>query len=239
MNSAIRVAGTLALLLVAGLLVGLTRPKGFSLRWLLIAAGLVGLNDFLLTRGFGLIPDFLPSAHWNWQGKIFALMATLVVASLPQFGWRRSGLTVSQTHGSVKSCISVALAYCAFFVVMAFVFPDYERASTEAMGFQLSLPGLEEEPFYRGVLLLALDRAFAGRIKALGVKWGWGAVLSCALFGLAHAFSYHHSHFGFDPLTMALTALPSFIAVWVRLRSGSVLIPVLLHNFGNSISMLV
>jgi len=139
----------------------------------------------------------------------------------------------------VNSCISVALAYCAFFFVMAFVFPDHERASTEAMGFQLSLPGLEEEPFYRGVLLLALDRAYAGRIKALGVEWGWGAVLSCALFGLAHAFSYHHGHFGFDPLTMALTALPSFIAVWVRLRSGSVLIPVLLHNFGNSISMFV
>jgi len=38
-------------------------------------------------------------------------------------------------------------------------------------------------------------------------------------------------------MTMALTALPSFIAVWLRLRTGSVLLPVLLHNFGNSISM--
>jgi hypothetical protein len=55
---------------------------------------------------------------------------------------------------------------------MAFVFPDHERASAETIAFQLSLPGLEEEPFYRGVLLLALDRAFAGRIRALGVEWG-------------------------------------------------------------------
>ena len=99
------------------------------------------------------------------------------------------------------------------------------------------MPGLEEEPFYRGILLLALDRAFLGRARFLGVDWGWGAVLSCALFGLAHAFGYSHGSFSFDPMTMALTTLPSFIAVWLRLRTGSVLLPVLLHNFGNSISL--
>ena len=38
-------------------------------------------------------------------------------------------------------------------------------------------------------------------------------------------------------MTMALTALPSFIAVWLRLRTGSVLLPILLHNFGNSVSL--
>jgi uncharacterized protein len=40
-------------------------------------------------------------------------------------------------------------------------------------------------------------------------------------------------------LTMALTTLPSFIAVWMRLRTGSLLLPVLLHNFGNSIFLFV
>jgi uncharacterized protein len=32
--------------------------------------------------------------------------------------------------------------------------------------------------------------------------------------------------------------VPSFIAVWLRLRTGSLLLPVLLHNFGNAISLL-
>ena len=40
-------------------------------------------------------------------------------------------------------------------------------------------------------------------------------------------------------MTMALTALPALIAVWLRLRTGSLLLPVLLHNFGNSISFLM
>ena len=89
------------------------------------------------------------------------------------------------------------------------------------------------------MLLYALGRAFTRRVGLLGVEWGWGALLSCALFGLAHAFGYKHGRFAFDPLTMALTALPSLIAVWLRLRTGSLVTPVLLHNFGNSASLLI
>lgn len=39
-------------------------------------------------------------------------------------------------------------------------------------------------------------------------------------------------------MTMALTALPAFIAVWLRLRTGSLLLPILLHNFGNAFSLI-
>jgi membrane protease YdiL (CAAX protease family) len=237
MNGLIGISATLVLLLLVGCGLGLLRRKHFSLRWLLAAAGLVALNDLLLTRAYGLIPDLLPAAHWNWQGKTLALAATLAVASLPMFGWRRSGLVLAQAKGSLKAAIPVALLYCAVFLALALIFPS-GRADVEETAFQLTLPGLEEEPFYRGVLLLALDRAFTGRIRLLGVEWGWGAVLSCALFGMAHAFGFAHGQFSFQRMVMALTAVPSFLAVWLRLRTGSVLLPVVLHNFGNSISLL-
>jgi len=42
-----------------------------------------------------------------------------------------------------------------------------------------------------------------------------------------------------EAMTMALTAVPAFIAVWLRLRTGSVLLPVLLHNLGNSVSLVL
>ena len=101
------------------------------------------------------------------------------------------------------------------------------------------MPGLEEEAFYRGVLLLMLGRAFTARLSFLGVEWHWGAVLSCVLFGLAHAFSFSNGAFAFDPLTMALTGVPSVIGVWLVLRTRSVLMPLLLHNFGNAITFLL
>jgi membrane protease YdiL (CAAX protease family) len=237
-NGVITIAAIVALLLLVGLAFGAIRRGCFSFRWLLVAAGLVLLNDFLLTRGYGLLPHLIPGAEWNWEGKLLALAATLIVAALPAFGWRRTGLTLAQAPGSLRTAIPVATLYCLFFVGVALAFPG-DTASPETIAFQLSMPGLEEEPFFRGILLLALDRAFTGRVRWLGVDWGWGAILSCALFGLAHAFGYADGQFSFDPLVMALTAGPSLIAVWLRLRTGSLLLLVLLHNFGNSISLLL
>lgn len=239
MDGVIGIGGVLAILLAAGAVLGLAQRKHFDWRWLLAAAALVLLNDFLLTRGYGMLPRLLPRTEWNWQGKILALLATLVVAALPAFGWRVCGLTLKQAPGSLIRCIPVAAIYCLIFVGLALAFPDGPQ-SRETVAFQLTMPGLEEEPFYRGALLFALDRAFTARVRFLGVEWGWGAALSCMLFGLAHALGYSHAGgFSFDPLTMALTGGPAVLGVWMRLRTGSVLLPVLLHNFGNSISLLI
>lgn len=237
MNGLIGLAGTLVLLLAVGGAIGLIDRKRFAARWLLGAALLVAVNDALLTRGYGTIPNLI-GGGWNWEGKLLALAATLVIASLPAFGWRRSSLTFRQAPGSLKAALPVLAFYCAFFLAVAIVFPN-EPAGREDVAFQLTMPGLEEEAFYRGILLFALDRAFTGRVRLLGVDWGWGAVLSCLLFGLAHAFGFSNGHFSFDPLTMALTALPSFVAVWLRLRTGSLLLPVVAHNFGNIVTTLV
>ena len=234
MNGLIGLAGTLALLLLVGAALGLADRRNFSVRWLIIAALLVAMNDVLLTRGYGLLPDLIGGA-WNWQGKLMALAATIAIAALPAFGLRRVGLTLSHESGSLKTAVPVAAVYCAFFVVIAMLFPG-DQASAEDVAFQLTMPGMEEELFYRGVLLFALDQAFRGRKRLLGVDWGWGAVLSSFLFGMTHAFGYSDGSFAFDPITMALTGIPSFIAVWLRLRTGSLLLPVLLHNFGNSFS---
>lgn len=238
MNGLIGLCGTLLFLLLVGGLIGILNRRHFAPRWLLIAALLVAINDALLTRVYGTMPDLLPDSDWNWQGKLLTLAATLAIGALPMFGWRRVGLTLAQAPGSLKAALPVLVLYCAFFVMIALAFPS-GTASADDVAFQLTMPGLEEETFYRGILLFALYRAFTGRVRFLGVEWGWGAVLSCLLFGMAHAFGFSDGQFSFDPLVVALTALPSFIGVWLTLRTGSLLLPIVMHNFGNAISMLV
>ena len=237
MSGLVGLGGTLALLLVSGTVVGYLDRPPFALRWLLIAVLVVAVNDVLLTSAYGSLPDVIGGA-WNWQGKLLALASTLAIAGSTAFGFHRVGLTVAQAPGSLKAALPVAALYGAFFVVIAVVFPG-GRSSSEEVAFQLTMPGLEEEPFYRGILLFALDQAFIGRKRLLGVEWSWGAVLSCFLFGMAHAFGFSHGSFSFDPMMMALTAIPSFMAVWLRLRTGSLLLPIVLHNFGNSFSLFV
>jgi hypothetical protein len=236
-NGVIGLAGVLLLLLVGGGLLGLVDRKRFNPRWLLIAALLVAVNDAMLTRAYGLLPRFIPG-DWNWEGKILALIVTLAVAALPSFGWRRVGLTLRQREGGLLAAIPVAVLYCSFFLVITLMYGGSE-GDAETVAFQLTMPGLEEEPFYRGILLWSLDRAFTGRKRMLGVEWGWGAIISCALFGLAHAFGYSNGAFSFDPMIMAMTAIPSLVVVWLRLRTGSLVLPVVLHNFGNAIGLLV
>lgn len=231
-NSQISDFGAAGILLGLGLLIALTQRKRFDLRWLLAAIALVLVNNFLLARGYGLIPNLVEGDR-NWTGKALALIGTLVIAALPMFGWKRVGLTLKQRAGSLVTALPVAALYCGFFVLLAMAFPN-EPATGEELGFQLTMPGLEEEPYYRGILLFAFDQAFRGRLRFLGVDWGWGALLSSVAFGLTHAFGYSDGAFSIDWMTMALTTVPSFLAVWVRYRTGSLLLPIVMHNFGNT-----
>lgn len=238
MDSIISISSIAGLLVVAGTLIGLADRRHFAFGWLLLAVALVVLNDALLTNFHGALPDMVPGTSWNWQGKALALMATLAIAALPGFGWQRAGLTLRQAPGSLRAALPVAIAYVLFFIALAVMLPN-EDAGAETLAFQLTMPSLEEEAFYRGLLLLALANAFRGRWRWLGVEWHWGVLLSCLLFGLAHAFGYSDGGFSFDAITMALTAVPSLLGVWLRLRTGSLLLPVLLHSAGNSLSLLI
>lgn len=237
MDGLIGIAGVVAILWILSGSIALIGRGSVSVRWLLAATGFVILNDTLLTNGYGLLPDLI-GGTWNWQGKLLATAATLAVAALPVVGWRAAGLTFAQARGSLCPALLVSLLYIGFFVALALAFPN-DRPSIETLAFQATMPGLEEEIFYRGVLLLMLSRAFTGRLSLLGVEWHWGAILSSALFGLVHAFGFSDGAYYFDLLTMALTGIPSLIGVWLVLRTRSVLLPAILHNFGNTITAVV
>ena len=234
MDRIVSIGAIVAILIGVGALIGLFDRKSFSLRWLLVAGGLVLLNDAFLTLFYGAMPRFLTDTQWNWQGKAMALVATLAIAAHPAFGWKRSGITLRHEPGSLRASIPVVLLYLAIFVAVALAYPN-DDPSAETLAFQATMPGFEEESFYRGLLLFALYEAFRGRWRFLGVDWSWGALLSCVLFGFAHAFTYSGGAFGFDPLYFAFTAIPSLLAIWLRMRTGSILLPILVHNAGNLI----
>ena len=81
MNGLIGLGGVLVLLLGVGTVLGLLDRRRFSMRWLVVAAVLVAVNDALLTGFYGRLPDMIGGA-WNWQGKLLALAATLAIAAL-------------------------------------------------------------------------------------------------------------------------------------------------------------
>lgn len=239
MDAVISIALIGAILLATGLALGLVDRGNFAPRWLVAGAVVVVLNDALLTNFYGNLTSFLPDSEWNWQGKLLALAASLAIAAHPAIGWRQIGLTLAQRREGLAGTLAIAAAYCLFFVAIASMFPN-DPPSADAVTFQLTMPGLEEEILYRGLLLFIFNEAFRGRLRMAGVNWGWSALLTSLLFGLAHAFSYTAAEgVNFDAMVMAMTFVPSFLAVWMRERSGSLVLPVVAHNFGNSVFFFV
>ena len=205
--------------------------KSFRLNWFVGALFLYALYNFLLTRAFYAIPNFPPAAHWNWLGKSLSLAGMLVVASLPVFGLRRVGVTDLQQRGSWSAYLLLALL-CSFFFYMAHSGADGPD-DWETIAFQWTMPGIDEEIFYRGVLLLAMNEAFTARVSVVGAPIGYGGFLTSILFGLAHGMSFGASGFDFDLIAVASTGAPSLLLLWIREKTGSVILPIIGHNVAN------
>lgn len=231
-------AGWLGLTAASALLCVVACKGRVKWGWLLSALALMAVYDALLTRGYGHIPiSFWPS-NWNWEGKTLAVLLSLTIASLPMIGWQRAGLTLKQDRRDLTGALILSGVLVVLFLGLALYFPT-PPLDVDELAFQLTMPGLDEELFYRGVLLLMLNEAFDRPLRILGAPMGWAAVVTSLAFGLDHAFGYGADGFSLDPLTVALTGGPALILVWLREKTGSLLLPVLLHNYANVVFMAV
>ena len=221
-----------------GLLAAVVARGRIHWGWLVSALILMAVYDALLTRGYGTIPLTLWSSDWNWEGKLMGLALGLVVASLPWLGWKRVGLTLKQDRRGLPGALMLSAVLVALLLGLALYFPG-QGFDADSLAFQLTMPGFDEELFYRGVLLLMLNEAFGRPVRVLGAPMGWGAALTALAFGLTHALGYQDGGFTFDWAPMATTGLAGLLLVWLREKTGSVLLPVLLHNYGNAVFMLV
>jgi len=235
-DAIIALGGWLGVTAAVGLMAALALRGKVEWGWFAAALLLMVAYDALLTRGYGHIPLHVWPSDWNWAGKAMALALSLAVVLA--LGPRRVGLTLKQDPKGLPGALALSAALVAVFLGLALFFPG-QGTDPDTLAFQLTMPGLDEELFYRGVLLLMLNEAFRGPLNILGAPMGWGALISSVAFGLAHALGYSEGGFTFDAMTLLLTGGPALLLVWLREKTGSLLLPVVLHNFANSISLLV
>lgn len=206
-------------------------------RLVLLAAVLYGLNDLVVvsptwwTKQFGL--------HYNWLGKLLAILLSLgVVYWLRWVSPSESGLRRPRP-GSWRVVGLVALAAALLQLLGGYLMRHHGRPpGAEALWYQLTMPGLAEELFGRGVLLGLLARVFPRTIPFFGTRTSWGGLAGVMLFVLGHGFSFAH------PGTLLPVAdfplgrvidkmLFGTLFLWVRERSGSCWAAVATHNLTN------
>ena len=209
----------LAVLLV---LPGWRRTAGRA--WVVVFLATLALFMALLA-----LPPPLPGARWNWSGGLLALAGVAWIAALLArrgvLPWQAMGFTWQQRPGSWRAALVVsALALSINVLVTNLSDFRVHAVPLETWLYQATLPGLVEECVFRGVLLAMLDRVFAGRWRVLGVSVGWGGAVVTLVFVAMHGVS----------AGTLLSVLPAAVLyLWLRVHTGSLVAPVLVHNLWN------
>lgn len=196
------------------------------------------LAALALFLGLRALPDLIPGPRLigvgeSWTGPLLATLGLLTLACAlvrdADFTRRELGLTWTQHPGTWRAAPIVALA--ALIVNLAAMMPStfrLEQVSQETWVYQATVPGAAEEIAFRGVLLALADRIFVARRDVFGAPIGKGGVLVTLLFVLLHV-----SELKTVP-GLLLGVLPAAVLyLWLRARSGSLVLPILVHNLWN------
>lgn len=203
---------------------------------------LIALLDNFVTQ-LPLMSERLQFAgsHWNWSGKLLNLAAMLLAANWLCATRRLTaadiGLTLRQAPGTGRALLTVIVPYLALLVALtATLLGSDTPPARETLAYEATLPGLAEELSYRGVQLALFNKLFARRFQVLGAQIGYGAIAISIVFGLLHGAGFdNHFHLQFSPLVALFTGLIGFVLAWLRERTSSLVLPVIVHNATNLI----
>jgi uncharacterized protein len=229
----------LLLLLIA--LFGLKRVGliALKLKWLLIFLATLTCYNAALIFGSMLLPIKLiyPELRWNWGGKLLAIMfwvATLLLLLRfkPGFTPANAGFTFKQRHGSIKPSLMVIMIMVLFFLFYM-LNKGNGTFDRQTFWFQATMPGLDEEPMFRGLLLYLLTLAIPSKHYNV-----FGAPVNIAGLFLVTYFGFIHGLGQTDPwyqclITILITGLIGFLLLWIRENTGSLLLPIIAHNLIN------
>lgn len=91
---------------------------------------------------------------------------------------------------------------------------------------QLLVVALPEETFFRGYMQTRMQHILKPRWTIFGARLGWGWVLTCVTFALAHSLiQYQWWHFSIF--------FPSLVFGYLREKTGGLVAPILFHATSN------
>jgi len=178
--------------------------------------------------------------QYNWTGKIAAFIVLVgCIYFVPGCDKKHSGFTLQMEWTGARPILLICSAYLLVRVLL--YWRSSEASATihpESALFQATMPGLQEELLFRGILMGLLNQVLVKPVwKFAGSSFGWAAVITSILFGLEHGislgagFGIHINFFNF-----IRTALEGFLFSLLVLNTKSIFPAVIYHNVLNLIS---
>jgi len=213
-----------------------TLTKGNLLRIFFFALIFVVYQVMLILPKLAQILNFI-GGNWNWDGKIFGILfGVSCYFVFGKFFRENDFFTFRQNKENFKKTLIVAIASVLLVTLIAY-FTGSSEFSAETLAFQLTMPGIDEEIMFRGILLGLLATALKEKINFLGNP---AVLLTAILFGLMHAFTLDKNFsLDFEPIYFFHTAFGGLIFGWLTLKSRSILLAILAHGLANFFAALV
>ena len=209
--------------------------------WLIASIAFYAIYVAAVFSGFR-IPGFeatFGETQYNWSGKLLAIAtsAVMIIATIKSsktLSFTDAGLTFKQREGSVGPALIAIALMIAFIIGLQMLANDGANPDAETLIYQATIPGIDEELMFRGLLLLGLSMAVTGKTWNLwGAPVGWAAILVTLFFALGHSIFISDGEVQTIWIAMIYTGILGWALMWIRLRTGSILLPIICHNATN------
>lgn len=185
--------------------------------------------------------DFIPNldfidSKWNWVGKILAFSFSILFIFIFRKNFKENNFfTLKQKEKSIKPILLVIGLILLISILFNYFTPEKLALSFDTLAFQISMPGLDEEFAFRGIMLGLLlnslnDFIQIGKFKLINPS----LLITAILFGLIHGIPLTpYLDFKFDYFSFCYTFIFGLVWGWMALKSKSILAPILSHSLTN------
>jgi membrane protease YdiL (CAAX protease family) len=212
-----------------------------KLQLLILLSFFFMMMQFLLTLPLNIPElDFI-GGGWNWSGKIYATIASIIFYFSSKHHFQHHHyLKIQQSKDSRNKVKIVFIVIVLYSIVEGLIFYnkslDYER-----LLFQATIPGIDEEIAYRGIMLGLLSTLLIDKFRIFNLYIQSPAIwIIGILFGLIHALKLNIDwSFNFNTIYFIKTFIFGVVWSWMTLKTKSILLPMLSHNLSNFIPNLI
>lgn len=195
------------------------------------------ITNLLLTSGSNI--SLFHGQQWNWFGKGAVLLAGFfLIFIFPDFRKLSFCVTSKINWKETKPLIVVCSIY---FLVRVGLYSTStgvtQSIDPETTLYQATLPGLQEELIYRGILLGLLNSVFVTpNFKLLKVDFGIATIITSLLFGFAHGIIVDKNLvFNLNYFALLRAAFDGFLFALLTEKTKSIFPNVIFHNILNLI----
>lgn len=190
---------------------------------------------FLVLPTINPIFDFIKSS-WNWDGKIYGILCCVFCYfAFRKYFCENNFFTLKQNKENLKLSTIGAIAIVVLSTIIWYLLGK-TPFDLETLAFQISIPGIDEEIMFRGILLGLLATSIKDKFSIFGNP---SILLTSILFGLMHALTFSKNYdIDFESIYFLQTSFAGYVWGWITIKSRSVLLAILSHNFSNFLGTL-